>query len=122
MAGNENEETSPQARARIRRGAIVAKIKPGAREAVARIFAESDATELPQLARVRHRSLFALEDLYVHLVEVEGDVEDAVANVRDHPLFREVSARLEPYIEPYNPASWRSPRDAMAEEFYSWDA
>jgi cyclase len=106
----------------VHRGVIVARIKPGAREKVAELFAESDGTELPSLAGVRHRSLFALGDVYVHLVEIEGDPAEAVASVRDHPLFRELSAKLEPYIEPYDPATWRSPKDAMAERFYSWDA
>lgn len=106
----------------VRRGVIVARIRPGACEKVAEIFAESDATELPGLAGVRHRSLFVLEDLYVHLVEVDDDFESAVGGVREHELFREICARLEPYIEPYNPVTWRSPKDAMAQAFYSWDA
>jgi cyclase len=104
------------------RGVIVARIKPGARERVAEIFAESDAGPLPGLAGVRHRSLFVLEDVYIHLVETDDDVDGAIEQVRDHPLFREISARLEPYIEPYNPDTWRSPKDAMAVEFYRWDA
>jgi len=106
----------------VRRGLIIARIRPGARDRVAEIFAASDATQLPALAGVRHRSLFLLEDIYVHLVEVDENFERAVNGVREHELFREISARLEPYIEPYNPVTWRSPKDAMAEEFYSWDA
>ena len=106
----------------VQRGVIVARIKPGAREKVAELFAESDGTALPGLAGVRHRSLFALGDVYVHLVEFEDEPGDSVARVRDHPLFRELSAKLEAYIEPYDPATWRSPKDAMAEQFYSWDA
>jgi cyclase len=101
---------------------IVARIRPGTSDKVAEVFAESDAGELPRLAGVRHRSLFVLQDLYVHLVETEGDVDGAVEQIRDHELFREISARLEPYIEPYDPATWRSPKDAMAVEFYRWDA
>jgi len=106
----------------IQRGVIVARIKPGQEGHVAALFAASDAGELPALAGVRHRSLYALGDVYVHLVEVEGDVGEAVADVRDHPLFRELSEKLRPYIEPYDPATWRSPKDAMAQRFYSWDA
>lgn len=106
----------------IQRGVIVARIKPGAQDKVAELFAESDAGELPRLAGVRHRSLFALGDVYVHLVEVDGDFGQAVSDVREHPLFRELSAKLERYIEPYDPATWRSPKDAMAQEFYRWDA
>jgi cyclase len=89
---------------------------------VAELFAESDSGELPALAGVRHRSLFVLGDVYVHLVEIERDFDRAVEDIRDHPLFRELSAKLEAYIEPYDPATWRSPKDAMAEEFYCWDA
>jgi cyclase len=106
----------------IKRGLIVARIKPGCKEKVAELFAESDCGELPVMAGVRHRSLFAFGDVYVHLVEIERDFDDAVADIRDHPLFRELSEKLEAYIEPYDPATWRSPKDAMADEFYSWDA
>jgi cyclase len=106
----------------IKRGVIVARIKPGCKEKVAELFAESDAGELPLMAGVRHRSLFALGDVYVHLVEIERDFDEAVDDIRDHPLFRELSAKLENYIEPYDPATWRSPKDAMADEFYAWDA
>jgi cyclase len=106
----------------IKRGVIVARIKPGCRDKVAQLFAESDAGELPVLAGVRHHSLFVLGDVYVHLVEAEGDFAQAVAGIRDHPLFRELSAKLEAYIEPYDAATWRSPKDAMADEIYSWDA
>ena len=105
----------------VKRGLIVAKIKPGAEEQVAAIFAESDQTDLPLLAGVRHRSLFVLDDVYVHLVETNDDFDAAVGSIRGHPLFQEISRKLEPYIEPYNPETWRSPKDAMAREFYSWD-
>jgi cyclase len=63
-----------------------------------------------------------LEDVYIHLVEMDDDFAQSVSNVRDHPLFQEISKKLEPYIEPYNPATWKSPRDATAREFYTWDA
>jgi cyclase len=106
----------------IKRGVIVAKIKPGCADKVAAIFAESDASDLPKLVGVRHRSLFLLEDVYVHYVETEADFDASVADVRDHALFKEISAKLEPYIQPYNPATWKSPKDATAREFYSWDA
>ena len=106
----------------IKRGVIVAKIKPGSEEEVAKIFAESDQTDLPRLAGVRHRSLFVLDDVYVHLVETDADFDEAVEGVRDHELFREISRKLDAYISPYNPETWKSPKDATAREFYSWDA
>jgi cyclase len=106
----------------VKRGLIVARIKPGSEEKVAEIFAESDATDLPVMTGVRHRSLFVLEDIYVHLVEMDDDFTQSVDAVRDHSLFKEISKKLEPYIQPYNPVTWRSPKDATAREFYSWDA
>jgi cyclase len=111
----------PMAR-RVKRGVIVAKIEPGAEEKVAEIFAESDRSELPGLAGVTHRSLFVLEDVYIHYVEMDEDFTESVDQVRDHPLFREISRKLDEYITPYNPETWRSPKDATAREFYTWDA
>jgi cyclase len=104
----------------IKRGVIVARIKPGAEEEVAKIFAESDATELPKLAGVRHRSLFVLGDIYVHYVETDDEFAGAVDAIRDNPLFKEISAKLDAFISPYDPETWRSPKDAQAREFYSW--
>jgi Polyketide synthesis cyclase len=105
-----------------RRGLIVARIKAGGEHDVARIFSESDSTTLPELAGVRQRSLFVLDDVYVHLVEFQGEADESVEGVRQHELFRDVSRKLEPFIRPYNPKTWRSPRDAFAREFYSWTA
>jgi cyclase len=105
----------------VKRGVIVAKIKPGAEDKVAEIFARSDESELPQLAGVRHRSLFVLDDVYIHYVETDEDFEGAVDQVREHPLFKEISRELDAYITPYDPETWRSPKDATAREFYSWD-
>jgi cyclase len=106
----------------VKRGLIVAKMKPGSEEAVAAIFAESDESDLPALAGVTHRSLFVLDDVYIHYVEMDEDFEQAVDQVRDHPLFKEISRKLDDYITPYNPETWRSPKDASALEFYRWDA
>jgi cyclase len=106
----------------VKRGLIVARIKPGSEDEVARIFGESDESELPQLAGVKHRSLFVLDDIYVHYVETAEDFEAAVDEVRNHPLFKEISKQLDDHITPYDPETWRSPKDATAREFYSWDA
>jgi cyclase len=104
------------------RTVIVAKIQPGSDEQVAKIFAQSDSSELPRLAGVRHRSLFVLDDVYVHLIESEGDLDAALAGLRDHKLFREINGKLQAHIQPYNPATWQSPKDAMARLIYDWDA
>jgi cyclase len=106
----------------VKRGVIVARIKPGAADDVAKVFAESDTSDLPQLAGVKHRSLFVLEDIYVHYVEMDEDFEQSVDQVRGHPLFKEISRKLDEFITPYNPETWQSPKDATALEFYTWDA
>ena len=106
----------------VKRGMIIARIKPGSEQKVAEIFAESDGTSLPKLTGVRHRSLFVLEDIYVHYVEMDEQFETSVDKVRNHELFRDISKKLEPYIQPYNPITWKSPKDATASEFYAWDA
>jgi cyclase len=100
---------------------IVAKVIPGAEQQVAQIFAESDQTELPAIVGVQHRSLYRLDDLYVHLVETEEPAPDALETARQHPEFTRVSERLRPYVSPYLP-TWRVPSDAMARCFYRWDA
>ena len=105
----------------VKRGCIIAKIKPGSEEEVAKIFADSDKTDLPELAGVRHRSLFVLDDVYVHYVEMDDDFQEKVDEIRNHPLFQEISRRLDDHITPYNPETWQSPKDAQAREFYSWD-
>jgi cyclase len=105
----------------VRRGLIVARIKPGAEEEVAKIFAESDETELPKITGVRHRSLYVLDDIYIHLVEMDEDFADTVDHVRNHELFRDISRKLDAFITPYNPKTWKSPKDAQARCFYTWE-
>jgi cyclase len=105
----------------VKRGMIVARIKPGSEAEVARIFAESDATDLPRITGVRHRSLYVLDDVYIHLVETDDEFAEMVDNVRDHDLFKDISRKLDPYIQPYNPETWKSPKDAQAKQFYSWE-
>ncbi len=103
----------------MHRTLIVARMDPGDSQAVADIFAESDATTLPDLVGVARRTLFTFHDLYFHLAESDGDLARQVSKVREHPLFRDISRRLDAYVRPYDP-SWRAPKDAMATPFYSW--
>lgn len=103
----------------MNRSLIVARIQPAAESQVGAIWAESDRTELPWVAGVRHRSLYRLGDLYVHLLETEQPGADAVETARAHPEFARVSKRLSRYISPYL-ANWQSPQDAQAHCFYEW--
>ncbi|GGP66435.1 TcmI family type II polyketide cyclase [Saccharothrix coeruleofusca] len=103
------------------RSLIVARFNPDHAGVIAEIFAESDATELPHRLGASARTLFRFHDLYLHLIESEQDIGAGVTALRDDPLFQQVNTRLSPYVRAYSP-DWRSPRDAMAEPFYSWEA
>jgi cyclase len=59
---------------------IVARMRPGSEQDIARIFAASDATELPRRIGVRSRTLFRFHDLYMHLIEAD----DAMAKAFYH--------------------------------------
>ncbi|MCM2386995.1 TcmI family type II polyketide cyclase [Streptomyces albipurpureus] len=99
---------------------IVARMAPDSADGIARLFAESDQGELPHLVGVTRRSLFQFGDVYLHLIESDRPPGPAVAKVTDHPEFRGLSDQLTAYISPYNPETWRSPKDAMARQFYHW--
>ncbi|MGI5519969.1 TcmI family type II polyketide cyclase [Micromonospora sp. CA-259024] len=101
---------------------IVARMKPGAEADVKRIFAESDAGELPHVIGVRERRLYRFGDLYMHFFLSGTDARPAIAKVRDGDLFQNVSEQLRPHITAYDPENWRGPEDAMAKEFYTWRA
>jgi cyclase len=104
----------------VNRTLIVAKIKLDAYSDVANIFAASDRTGLPRDIGVKERNLYALEDLYVHVIDFEREPAEAMQVARRHPGFTEISEQLRPYVSPYNPATWHSPNDAMAKHFYRW--
>lgn len=38
----------------------------------------------------------------------------------EHPEFKAVSERLTAFVSPYDPLTWRGPKDAMAQQFYRW--
>lgn len=100
---------------------IVARMEPGDADEVARLFGESDETELPHLIGVSRRTLFAYHGLYFHLVEAGDDLGRNLGAARDNPLYADLNDKLSKHIKPYLP-TWREPRDAMAAPFYSWRA
>ncbi|MEV4173357.1 MULTISPECIES: TcmI family type II polyketide cyclase [unclassified Nonomuraea] len=104
----------------MHRTLIVARMDPADSDAVAEIFRDSDATELPELIGIRARSLFRFNGLYFHLTEADGDPTERLYAHREHPLFQDVNTRLAKYMSPYLP-SWREPKDSMAEQFYLWE-
>ncbi|MDH2427191.1 TcmI family type II polyketide cyclase [Sphaerisporangium sp. TRM90804] len=103
----------------MHRTLIVARMAPERADDVAKIFADSDASELPHLIGVSARTLFRFHDLYFHLVEADGDITPNLYKARSHPLYEEINQRLAEHISPYDPG-WREPKDAMAQPFYRW--
>lgn len=99
---------------------IVARMAPQSAPDIADVFADSDRGELPHLVGVTQRSLFQFGDVYMHFIEAEQDPGPAIAKVAGHPEFVDISRRLEAFVSPYDPQTWRSPKDAMARRFYHW--
>ncbi|MFD0854538.1 TcmI family type II polyketide cyclase, partial [Actinomadura adrarensis] len=111
----------PTEGARMHRTLIVARMEPDRADDVAKIFADSDATDLPHLVGATARSLFKFHGLYFHLVEADGDIAPSLYKARSHPLYEDINTRLAEHIRPYDP-NWKEPKDAMAEPFYRWTA
>ncbi|MGW1028460.1 TcmI family type II polyketide cyclase [Streptomyces sp. NPDC002577] len=100
---------------------IVARMAPGSAPDIAKVFADSDSGELPHLVGVTRRTLWQFGDVYMHLVEADRAPGPAIAKVAGHPAFRDISDRLTAYVSAYDPETWRSPKDAMAQQFYLWE-
>lgn len=102
------------------RALIVARMNPENASNIASLFAGSDSGELPGLLGVRRRHLFRYQDLYFHYVEFEGDHRAALRAAADREDFADLSRKLRPFVDPYDPEVWTSPADALAVEFYRW--
>ncbi|MER5185075.1 TcmI family type II polyketide cyclase [Streptomyces sp. NPDC002896] len=100
---------------------IVARMAPGSATDIAKVFADSDSGELPHLVGVTRRTLWQFGDVYMHMVEADRPPGPAIAKVAGHPAFRDISDRLSAYVSAYDPETWRSPKDAMAQQFYLWE-
>ncbi|MFF3246955.1 TcmI family type II polyketide cyclase [Streptomyces sp. NPDC002870] len=100
---------------------IVARMAPESAPDIARLFEDSDRGELPHLVGVARRSLFQFGDVYLHLIESERPPGPEIAKVTEHPAFRDISERLTAFVSPYDPETWRTPKDAMARQFYRWE-
>jgi cyclase len=102
---------------------IVARMDDASRTSVANLFADFDATEMPHIMGTRDRQLFAFRGLYFHVQSF--DTDNGVAQIekaKTDPRFVRISNELKPFIEAYDPATWRSPADATATRFYHWTA
>ncbi|MGI5292108.1 TcmI family type II polyketide cyclase [Nonomuraea polychroma] len=102
---------------------IVARMRQDFRDSVADLFARFDEGKMPHLMGTRRRQLFHYRGLYFHLQDFDEDHgSQAIEEARTHPSFIQISDDLKPFIEPYDPATWHSPKDAMATRFYDWAA
>ncbi|MFF5141967.1 TcmI family type II polyketide cyclase [Streptomyces sp. NPDC013157] len=101
---------------------IVARMEPGSSQEVARLFGEFDRTEMPHLMGTRRRELFAYRGLYFHLQSFDTDNGgELIEEAKSDPRFVRISEDLKPFIQAYDPATWRSPADAVATRFYDWE-
>jgi cyclase len=90
---------------------------------VARLFGAFDDTEMPHRMGTRRRQLFMYRGLYFHLQDFTDDTGgERIEEAKTDPQFIQISNDLKPFIDAYDPATWRSPADAMATRFYSWEA
>ncbi|MFG2376872.1 TcmI family type II polyketide cyclase [Streptomyces sp. NPDC048504] len=102
---------------------IVARMELDSAAEVARQFAAFDQTEMPHLMGTRRRQLFSYRGLYFHLQDFDSeDGGERIEEAKTDPRFIGISQDLKPFIQAYDPATWRSPADAMAQRFYNWDA
>lgn len=102
---------------------IVARMDPVSNGQVAELFREFDQTDMPHLMGTRRRQLFYYRGLYFHLQDFDGaNGDEQIQQSRTDPRFVRISDDLKPFIEAYDPATWRSPADAMATRFYRWEA
>ncbi|ABP54644.1 TcmI family type II polyketide cyclase [Salinispora tropica] len=100
---------------------IVGRMQPQWSTEVAELFGAFDDTEMPHRMGTRRRELFHYQGLYFHLQDFDGEYGgDRIAQARTDPRFIRISADLKPFIRPYDPATWRSPTDALATRFYHW--
>lgn len=102
---------------------IVARMELGSSAEVSKLFADFDTTDMPHLMGTRRRQLFAYRGLYFHVQDFDSDNGgELIERAKTDPRFVQISNDLKPFIEAYDPTTWRSPADAMATRFYNWEA
>ncbi|MFE0456039.1 TcmI family type II polyketide cyclase [Streptomyces sp. NPDC058914] len=102
---------------------IVARMDSRSSAEVARLFSAFDATDMPHRMGTRRRQLFMYNGLYFHLQDFDDDNgSELIEQAKTDPRFVRISEDLKPFIEAYDPATWRSPADAMAQRFYTWES
>jgi cyclase len=96
---------------------------PNSSADVAQLFNAFDQTDMPHRMGTRRRQLFSFHGLYFHLQDFDaGNGGELIEEAKTDPRFIRISGDLKPFIEAYDPATWRSPADAMAKRFYCWES
>jgi cyclase len=102
---------------------IVARLDPDSSVDVAQLFNAFDKTDMPHRMGTRRRQLFSFHGLYFHLQDFDAENGgELIEEAKTDPRFIQISEDLKPFIKAYDPATWRSPADAMAKRFYSWES
>jgi cyclase len=100
---------------------IVGRMRPQWQAEVAQLFSVFDQTDMPHRMGTRRRELFSYQGLYFHLQDFDDEHSgERILQARADPRFIKISDDLKAYIEAYDPATWRSPADALATRFYHW--
>jgi cyclase len=101
---------------------IVGRMKAQWSADVAELFGAFDRTDMPLRMGTKRRELFRYHGLYFHLQDFDTEYGgERILQARTDPRFIKISADLKAYIEAYDPATWRSPADALATRFYHWE-
>ncbi|HKS47316.1 MAG TPA: TcmI family type II polyketide cyclase [Amycolatopsis sp.] len=100
---------------------IVARMRPESADDVAELFAAFDKTEMPHRMGTLRRQLFRYHGLYFHLQDfAEADGGERIEAAKNDERFIGISQDLKAHITAFDPETWRSPSDAMAQRFYDW--
>jgi len=102
--------------ANMYRGMIVGRYQAGKEDAIVEAFAKSDQTELPTMLGVKSRHVWVLGDIYMHFVEGAESLPGILKDSAGHPLFKEIKAELDNYVQPLSPKLY----PGVAKEIYRW--
>jgi len=108
--------SSTQAENALYRGVIIGRYQAGSEDAIVQAFKKSDETELPQLLGVRSRHVWVLGDIYMHFVEGAASLPTVLKEYASHPLFKEIKAELDRYVQPLSPDLY----PGVPKEIYQW--
>ena len=102
---------------------VVNRMDSSAAPKVSALFAKLDATDFPYRMGTRRRQLFTHHGVYFHIQDFPvADGAEVIADAwkEQDPRFVKICRDLDPFMNVYDPATWRSTADQVATRFYSW--